>query len=813
MSSSIHRIILLALFIHCFAAKPVFAQGMPMFTNPIGSKQLMKYADRLELTIDQQIALEPMHDSYLQIYRALRDKDMQEFIDILYNTMSDFMLNGFAIPKRDNLEKIIREYQKVENKINAIDKSFFNEIGSLLDENQYIHLQRVTKQRKLDVLRTIIMEIGGNFNKGASVDLTQYVEALDLSDEEKAVVNPILISYESTLLAKAQKLHKAVKNAAISFLDAIDELGLRDLQTEELMQLGNDEQFQLSVQEIFDEASIEFQKAAFELSQLNLKTLRKLFQFLESQNKNDLRDKYYQRVYWKAYSGTNAWRMRFNDALKLATLSDELKEAITQRRISLKIQQDVIIEKLVNTIEKSREYRSMEALDRSGEGKYDQEIEDLQVISGGMAKKAIEDLEAMLGPEFMTELRHEKETRNKQAIVERNIKNDEVVSQKELAIGVSSQADRQQKDKHLPDPVSPSEYKHYTSMLQFETEDQFIVDILYQEYRDNYDKVLYEPLHDSSQDDESQQSNETQNAANIAETRQLRIDDLQEIDKRMFDDIALIIKSEQQIETHQRLYLLRTRTNYRKLSQTYSPGWRNRQAVIDLVYLLMNSQIEGLKFTDLSTIFESYESQTLKLLINRFELAKKLQKRMESWSRASEAKVSPAVSQRMMKSWQELQKDLSKNSLYLSEINEEHLDLIKTQLPANTAQQLQNSYYETIYPEMYRDSRNINKTINAALSMPNISTSQLSQLNGIANNFQNKYMKLVEQSIKLQRELDNDRSNFSMGLPSHEMLMHELESERLEYDREEACQRAMMQLQRTLGKTQQKALQEISKWQ
>lgn len=165
----------------------------------------------------------------------------------------------------------------------------------------------------------------------------------------------------------------------------------------------------------------------------------------------------------------------------------------------------------------------------------------------------------------------------------------------------------------------------------------------------------------------------------------------------------------------------------------------------------------------------------------------------------------------MMKKWQELQQTLAENHLQLAQISQEHLEQIKSQLPISVAQQLQYSYYETVYPNMYRESKNVGRTIEAVLSMPNISATQQSQIDAIADNFHSKYMQLAEQEISLQRELDTDRSNFSMGIPSREMVMRELSRERLEFDRDEACDRALMQLHLALGETQRKALQELSR--
>ena len=258
--------------------------------------------------------------------------------------------------------------------------------------------------------------------------------------------------------------------------------------------------------------------------------------------------------------------------------------------------------------------------------------------------------------------------------------------------------------------------------------------------------------------------------------------------------------------------LLRTRTIYRHLIETYSPSWREQQANIDLVGLLHKTQIDGLDVSDLDEAFKSYEDQTLPLLIERLEITKKSNKRLDSMQRASKANASSAVNQAMRKKWQESQQALSKNNLQLSKVSEEHLEQIKSKLPANVAQQLQYSYNEIVYPRMFRESKHVDRKIKAALSIPDISETQQGQIKVIADKFHYKYLRLAEQGIKLKRQVDNDRSSFSMGIPSHEVVMRELNKERLEFERDEACDRAIMQLQIVLGETQRQALQQISNW-
>ena len=49
------------------------AQGIPLIPDPIATPELMRYADRLDLSPQQRLALLPLHDRYLQRYGKLRE--------------------------------------------------------------------------------------------------------------------------------------------------------------------------------------------------------------------------------------------------------------------------------------------------------------------------------------------------------------------------------------------------------------------------------------------------------------------------------------------------------------------------------------------------------------------------------------------------------------------------------------------------------------------------------------------------------------------------------------------------------------------
>ncbi len=787
------------------------AQGLPMFPDPINTKTLVQYADRLELSVDQRLALEPLHDAYLDRFRRLRDKDMQAFQDHMLDIAINFMRSRFAIPQRTELEQLIQEFEHVQSKIAGVDRSLFNEIESILDDQQHLKLQRVRKQRRIQALRTVILNIGREFNSGARADLVELVEGLELSADEAALAEPVLVSYERALLSRAKVLHGVLRAATTDMLDTIDELGLRDMTPEQMMQLGENQELLEALRTKFDEASVPFQKAVHDISQLNLKTVRELMKVLGEEHTAELRDRYYKSVYQTVYLSPGSYRRRYAEAVKLDDITPELIEQIQLQRDEFVRQDDKIIDELVDVVEESREYRTMEVLNEENPQTIYEKLGDLPTRRVALLKRADVTLEALIGPELFAET-------TKQIVAAKQVGPGEqlVVVQEadqpprvtrdgELASDIASHAEQRVKDPRLPNPISAGEFQRFVRRSNIGEGSTAVVDLLYQDYREKFEEILYTPLTAENQTEADETESDDDGLL------QQRLAALQGADDRFFDDVAIMAVDDRQSKLVQRLRLLRRRAVYHEVTNAYGPFWGDRGRVTDLVQLVYEAELDQSTLQTIGPVLDSYESETSPVYKERLAMAKSAKRRLDAARRAGGSDAAPGVGEAIMEKWRQQQQQLTENRRRISNITEEHLEQILEQLPPANAQEIRFAYRRKAFPDVYRDSIEIERSIASILKLPNLSDSQRAQVDVIAQKFRTRFMEISDRGITLLREQESEAGSASFNMPSRRMLERELERERLEFDRDEVCARAMMHLRLALSETQAEYLPQLER--
>ncbi len=787
------------------------AQGLPMFPDPINTKTLIQYADRIELLVDQRLALEPLHDAYLDRFRRLRDKDMQAFQDHMLDIAINFMRSRFTIPERTELEQLIQEFEHVQSKIAAVDRSLFNEIESILDDQQHLKLQRVRKQRRIQALRTMILNIGGEFNPGARADLVELVEGLELSADEVALVEPVLVGYESALLSRAKVLHGVLRAATTDMLDTIDELGLREMTPQEMMQLGENQETLEALRTKFDEASVPFQMAVHDISQLNLKTAREIMKVLGAENTAELRDRYYESVYQVVYLSPGSYRRRYAEAVKLDDITPELIEQIQLQRDEFVRQDDKIIDELVDVVEESREYRTMEVLNEDNPRTLYEKQGDLPTRRVALLKRADATLEALIGPERFAQ------TAERIMAAQQNVQGEgfgavqepdqppRVDRDGELASDTAYHAQQRVKDPRLPSPVSAGQFQRFVRRANIAEGSTAVLDLLYQDYREKFDEILYVPrtAQDQSEPDEPEPDDDG--------LLQQRLAALQGADDRFFDDVAIMAANEQQSKFVERLRLLRRRTVHHEVTNAYGPFWGDRGHVADLVQLVYDAELDQSTLQTIGPVLDSYESETSPAFKERLEMAKSAKRRLDAARRAGGSDAAPGVGEAIMEKWRQDQQRLTENGRRIAGITETHLQQVVAQLSPGPAQDLRFAYNRKAFPDIYRDSMEIEKYIASILRLPNLPDAQRTQIDAIAQNFRSRFMEISDKGIALLREQEDESSRSSFGTPSRRMIERELQGERLEFDRDEVCARAMMHLRLALSETQREYLPQLDK--
>ncbi len=100
---SVLAIYLMAAIVLFLTPDRASAQGIPLVPDPIDSRELMDYADRLTLSRQQKLAILPMHDAYFKRFARLRERDIQDLQDDLMELIASINPMNLAIPPREDI--------------------------------------------------------------------------------------------------------------------------------------------------------------------------------------------------------------------------------------------------------------------------------------------------------------------------------------------------------------------------------------------------------------------------------------------------------------------------------------------------------------------------------------------------------------------------------------------------------------------------------------------------------------------------------------------------------------------------------------
>ena len=474
------RAFILALAMPCalamlFLGSAASAQSNPLSPDPVTTPELMKYADMIGLSDQQKLSLITAHDSYKMRYRAFQERDVRKFLDDLIDIGMRFQRNRFQIPPRDELEGIIDQFKRLMNSTHALDRSLFDEVASSLTEDQLLKLPRARTARDLSIYRELVMEFAGEFNPGARVDFAEIMRGASFPPEAVQAADPIIAEYQSSMLSRARGIYEAIADASKVILDLIDELGIRDMTPDKMMAMAQDQNVMLKLQGTFDEASKPFQAAAFELSQLNYRTFKRLAATLPPQQARYLRERYYDIAFDDAYQGRAEWEQRYADALVLPSVAEQQKQDIQAQQEAFQFREDGMIDGVVADMEAAREYRSFQQLSERSNDPIRKRIEELRERRASLNAEAISTLEAILGPEFVAAAQQEKLARKQAA---------EAAAQNATALALPAAASEQKaiepaNDPYFPPPMSLEEFNRICAALAMSEGDRSVASTLY----------------------------------------------------------------------------------------------------------------------------------------------------------------------------------------------------------------------------------------------------------------------------------------------------------------------------------------------
>ena len=253
------------------------AQGTKgILAGPMGLREARTYLERyVGLTQDQWPMVETAHDTYLEQFETLREGVIQKYID----RTEELSGSGMGqMPEMADVQALFDEWKRVDRRIQGVDSSFFEAVGTQLRDDQVGGLSRAKSSRARFRNRTGQMfALPGRM--GPDFETTFWT--IQPTPEELQKADSILRSFESRMTRLGGKMAEAGSRSMLNMLEGMLEAGFADMNEEELMaDPGQMQAMMEALPAIMAASTTDLRKAQAEMKECERETAEQLIPVL-----------------------------------------------------------------------------------------------------------------------------------------------------------------------------------------------------------------------------------------------------------------------------------------------------------------------------------------------------------------------------------------------------------------------------------------------------------------------------------------------------------------------------------------------------
>jgi len=793
------------------ATSRLHAQGTSgMFPDPISSRDLEKYAKRLQLDEFQRLAIDPLHEQYRTAFRQLREDDIAK---VLKQT-TEMQGGGFSIPPREKVERLLKDMKRALKKIEQVDSRLFDQISVVLTDAQRAALPRVRLARARQRYRNGAMGGGGFGSQAAGVDLSELYGRLELSDQELLDSDPLIASYERRLTPAVAKLYDATMTMTLDMLDAFEAAGMTDL---DMTDPESMQQMMETMRTVVEDVGKNMQKKSEAIADLNRKTLKSVRVRLSPENARKLRYDYYGRAYPMAPKDPMSAQVRFKVALRLKQLTDDQRLAITDGAQTHQRSHDRITDEMIKFVEEHDGDRSifLPGIDEEAYQEYRKELQSFAGKWTELNESANESLNAQLGPELAAKVNDPRATLE-MFRAEADSGSEEATAQ--------DQPDEQPTDQ-FGRPIGPVgaisayELERYADKLGLTDEKRSVIQLLHEDYRSKYAEHAKQEAQ-KAQEEQRALFNATQGGQRamasidfqfwMHDTQDRTIKDLDAADEVFFSDLALMLGENAPTEQLDRLRLARQRHLFGQRPNQYmfgfpgTPGTESNETSVDLSALVEDSELEAVKTDDIDALLMEYEKTITDAFRTRYEVALVAQRRQteamaEMMRRQREGDMEGAMAFGMeyQQTMQDIGKTVQESEEKITQLNRDTLQKITAALDERSAVKFRAAYRRKAFPKIYNESNSGEKHLEAALTLRKLTDDQRLSIELHRIEYQPVYENLCNQMVDILSQ-SGGRASFTDPSQMQAYLQQQQKLEVIKFDRSELNAKARRRLRQIL---------------
>jgi len=816
------------------AERSVRGQGTDgAIPDPITTAELGLYADRLGLSEQQRAAIDRMHERYSDEFRALRDGDIQQFLEDSRRMFTTFMFN----PDTAEAERMLGQYTRLDAQVKMVDDRFFNEVQSVLTREQSQAIERVRQMRERLRYRAGVNRIVSFANPGVSVDVSAVVQGLNFPDDILRRIDSTVHDYEMQVTARLRRFNDATGKMMVGMVAAMEEMmGGVDVRQNPRQLMARFEE----LQEVMSDVARPALNEAWEVVQTNRRTVRSLIDILPQDQGRQLEYAFLRAAYPQVFEGLWSSMSRYEIALARHSENVPLRTRIEDLRDAMDTRHRPITEQMMDAWDAQRRVMPAMPMGRRGRpasGEGDDRMERLNERRARVNEQGTEALLAVLG------LRSEEElTAGSDVAIApptamsapRGRRAPRATGARQFAASASfAEAIRPAAgaDELFPAPIGREEFRWYADILELDAVDTAILEVVRSEYEAAFRSMESERIMPFVERQRSAWRTEAggelrgptdaQIEAAYRERAEL-LEQIIELDDSFFEDVRALLPADapQRLEAARRA---RLRTIYNRPGDALvgmrrggplaaigqgmrggmGRGSGNLEDSVDLLRLLELTELSAGERSELRRRLRSYDEQLTEAMQQRYDVMVEVNRTAEQLAatalaaqrdggRFDWAALMRGDAQRRIEAMAEQGTAARVRVVELNRSAVEGLD---------EATGVPELYLRAAYPAIYRDPDSAEGSLLAALELDSLSFDQREQISDLLLDFRGPYADISQRMVAQEAEASLDAAGDRMARWQRQQGQRST-MERLRFERSELSERTIRRLMAVLDESQ-----------
>ena len=756
---------------------PAQAQRFPFLIQPISIENLRELALELELSREQQAQMMQLYNRYQLEYEQLQERDVSDLVDdglAMGQSMGSWWGGEVNIPPRKDVEGIVKTALEIYDRFNRIDQEYFDSINTLVIEQQLPALERARRHRKLYNYRMPHFLMASRMNEGIRFNLIDWVDRTELSPDELLAVRTVTDSFENRMLYLVVQFQSDLEQALVDVLDLIDELGLRDMDMQQMMSLMG-QGLEDRLKTFFNEKSEAIQKTVEKMSRLNLQTATQLREIIGDDRWSEMTLDYADDSY-SAGSAKRADR-RFERAMKLETVTEDQVALLEAARQDYRVRWLGVFSQMADAMEDVRAYRTADQWeDEESHPKAERAIKMEERVDD-VVQSGETSLAGILTDEQMKLMDGDKQDSGRRSRWSRS---------RSRGSGEGSQSSGGRTYSLPMAAMQPASVDQFSAWLGLEDVDANLLESLYDQYTASYEALSAEYDRRLTEGYSGIES-----GRNWRERRKVRrelqgelLPRLKEAEDAFFADMALVLPADTRPDLLDQIRISHDRA--RRRQKIWNGNWSLRgstEGTIDIGEIVMaidpaSFDDEGREFMiDVLVEYNAVSMEDIDDLEKQYDRVRGLEEQL--WGNGRDD-LDEDLRSRLYSRWETGRSTMSGIAAKMSETNRSTYEAIIRALPQDRVMVLQDMYERKAYPDVFKDSSVADEQIESTLALEDLTADQRERISDLALDYRSEYRDLTMAILDDAKNRQNVQRSWP---PSSESMKRSMKMEQVRYRR------------------------------